>query len=71
MFSNYSMGEPSLRLYIKNLSKQATEDDLHYIFGRYIDWTSEDEKNMCVLYCLATKVLKNFGKLNTCNTNLA
>ena len=49
MFSNYSMGEPSLRLYIKNLSRQATEDDLHYIFGRYIDWTSEDEKNMCVL----------------------
>ena len=62
MFSNYSMGEPSLRLYIKNLSKQATEDDLHYIFGRYIDWTSEDEKNMCVLYYLATKVLR---KLNT------
>jgi len=49
VFNNYSMGEPSLRLYIKNLSKQSTEEDLHYIFGRYINWTSEDDKNMCVL----------------------
>jgi len=34
-FSMYEEGEPSERIYLKNLAKEVTEDDLRYIFGRY------------------------------------
>ncbi|KAK7112296.1 hypothetical protein V1264_011769 [Littorina saxatilis] len=46
IFRNYKEGEPSRRLYIKNLTKQVTEEDLHWIYGRYINWENEAEKNM-------------------------
>ncbi|XP_076319152.1 RNA-binding region-containing protein 3 [Tachypleus tridentatus] len=46
VFRNYQAGEPSSRLYIKNLAKQVVEKDLHWIYGRYIDRDSEVEKNM-------------------------
>lgn len=35
IFKNYEPGIPSCRLYIKNLSKSVTTDDLNYIFKRY------------------------------------
>ncbi|KAJ9588050.1 hypothetical protein L9F63_018568 [Diploptera punctata] len=41
ILKNYQPGIPSCRLYIKNLSKQVTERDLHYIYRRYL--FSEDE----------------------------
>ncbi len=44
VFRKYDAGEATSRLYIKNLTKQATDKDLHYVFGRYVDWTKEDEK---------------------------
>ena len=46
VFKKYESGEPTTRLYIKNLAKQTVEKDLHYIFGRYVNWESETEKNM-------------------------
>ncbi|XP_064597873.1 RNA-binding region-containing protein 3-like [Liolophura sinensis] len=46
VFRNYQAGEPTTRLYIKNLSKQTTEEDLLYIFGRYVDLESEEVKDM-------------------------
>lgn len=33
MFKNYTAGNPSLVLYIKNLAKDVTTDDFYYIFG--------------------------------------
>ena len=45
VFRNYSAGEPSSRLYIKNLPKQATEKDMHYIFGKYVNWEDDIEQN--------------------------
>ena len=45
-FRRYEAGEPSSRLYIKNIAKQTTERDLRYIFGRYVDWENDMEKNM-------------------------
>ncbi|GAB1600521.1 RNA-binding region-containing protein 3-like [Argonauta hians] len=45
-FKNYQPGEPSSRLYIKNLSRHVTEDDLWKIFGYYINSKNEDERNM-------------------------
>lgn len=46
VFRSYQSGEATSRLYIKNLSKQVSEKDLHYIFGRYVDWEKEEEKIM-------------------------
>ncbi|CAL1596585.1 unnamed protein product [Knipowitschia caucasica] len=46
VFKNYSAGEPTCRLYVKNIGKQVEEKDLKYIYGRYIDISSEEERNM-------------------------
>ncbi|XP_035215769.1 RNA-binding region-containing protein 3-like [Stegodyphus dumicola] len=46
VFRNFSPGEPSVRLYIKNLARQVEEKDLRYIFGRFIDRNSEQDRNM-------------------------
>ncbi|RVE58978.1 hypothetical protein OJAV_G00199630 [Oryzias javanicus] len=46
VFKNYEAGEPTCRLYVKNISKQVEEKDLRYIYGRYIDPSSEAERNM-------------------------
>ena len=43
-FRNYQEGEPASRLYIKNVSRQVTEKDLHYVYGRYVDWNDETQK---------------------------
>ena len=45
VFRNYSAGEPSSRLYIKNLPKQVTEKDMHYMYGKYVKWEDEVEQN--------------------------
>lgn len=44
VFKNYQPGKPSNRLYLKNLSKQVEEKDLIFIYGRYIDQNSDEEK---------------------------
>lgn len=44
-FKNYTAGEPTCRLYIKNLAKHVDEKDLKFIFGRYVDHSIEDEKD--------------------------
>uniref|UniRef100_A0A8B9J6T9 RNA-binding region-containing protein 3 n=1 Tax=Astyanax mexicanus TaxID=7994 RepID=A0A8B9J6T9_ASTMX len=46
VFKNYEPGEPTCRLYVKNVAKQVEEKDLKYIYGRYIDPSSEQERNM-------------------------
>lgn len=46
VFKKYSPGEPTFRLYIKNLARQVDEKDLRYIFGRFIDRNSENDRNM-------------------------
>lgn len=45
VFKNYKSGEPSTKLYIKNLAKTTNEKDLKYIYGRYIFWQNEEEAN--------------------------
>ncbi|RUS87716.1 hypothetical protein EGW08_004557 [Elysia chlorotica] len=44
VFRRYNQGNPSCRLYIKNLAKQVTEEDIHWVFGRYVDWDDPTEK---------------------------
>ncbi|KAL1006675.1 hypothetical protein UPYG_G00075260, partial [Umbra pygmaea] len=46
VFKNYEPGEPTCRLYVKNIAKSVEEKDLKYIYGRYIDVSSEAERNM-------------------------
>ncbi|XP_006884539.1 PREDICTED: RNA-binding protein 40-like [Elephantulus edwardii] len=46
IFRSYEPGEPNCRLYVKNLAKHVQEKDLKYIFGRYVDFSSETERIM-------------------------
>uniref|UniRef100_UPI0037E864B8 RNA-binding region-containing protein 3 n=1 Tax=Semicossyphus pulcher TaxID=241346 RepID=UPI0037E864B8 len=46
VFKSYEPGEPTCRLYVKNIAKQVEEKDLKYIYGRYINPSSEAERNM-------------------------
>ncbi|GFO50094.1 RNA-binding protein 40-like [Plakobranchus ocellatus] len=46
VFRRYDEGDPSCRLYIKNLSKQTTEEDIHWIYGRYVDWENPTDTNI-------------------------
>jgi len=41
-FKNYSAGEPSDKLYLKNLPKNVTVEDIYWIYGRHFP----DEKVM-------------------------
>ena len=45
VFKNYSAGEPTCRLYIKNLTKHSTEQDIVNLFGSFIDWLQESSYN--------------------------
>ncbi|XP_037067876.1 RNA-binding region-containing protein 3-like [Pollicipes pollicipes] len=45
VFSRYTPGDESARLYIKNLDKRVAAGDLRHVFGRYLDWTDEHHKN--------------------------
>lgn len=41
----YSIGDPCSRLYLKNLDKSVSEDDLNRIFFRYVDSKNETHRN--------------------------
>nr|XP_033772399.1 RNA-binding region-containing protein 3 [Geotrypetes seraphini]XP_033772400.1 RNA-binding region-containing protein 3 [Geotrypetes seraphini] len=45
-FKHYKPGDPNCRIYVKNLGKQVQEKDLKFIFGRYVDFSSETERIM-------------------------
>ena len=36
-FNNYSYGEPSNKLYLRNMAKDTTETDLLQLFGCFFD----------------------------------
>ncbi|XP_007949786.1 RNA-binding region-containing protein 3 [Orycteropus afer afer] len=46
IFRSYEPGEPNCRIYVKNLAKHVQEKDLKFIFGRYVDFSSETEQIM-------------------------
>lgn len=46
VFRKYEAGDRTKRLYLKNLNKHTSEQDLVDIFGNYVDWNSETEKSM-------------------------
>ena len=44
VFKNYEKGELSKRLYVKNLSKKVEEADLKRVYGRYVNFTNNQEE---------------------------
>jgi U11/U12 small nuclear ribonucleoprotein SNRNP65 len=46
VYKNYEKGDVNCKLYIKNLAKNVQISDLKYIFGLYVDWSNESEKNL-------------------------
>lgn len=49
VFKDYNRGAPSVRLYVKNISKRVEEKEMFRIYGKYIDWKCENERNMFVV----------------------
>lgn len=45
-FKDYDAGEPSNRLYIKNIDKKTTLEDLEYLFGILFNSASEMKENL-------------------------
>lgn len=45
VFKSYHPGQPSMRLYIKNLPKTASEQDVNRIYRRYIEHLSQEKQN--------------------------
>lgn len=45
VFKNYEPGDVASRLYIKNVAKSVTVEDLFRIYGGYIDAESEEQRN--------------------------
>lgn len=43
VFKNYHPGQPSMRLYIKNLAKAVTEQDVKSIYKRYVEGLTDEE----------------------------
>ncbi|CAO2599812.1 RNA-binding region-containing protein 3 [Lemmus lemmus] len=46
VFRSYEPGEPNCRIYVKNLARHVQEKDLKFIFGRYVDFSSETQRIM-------------------------
>ncbi|KAJ0178048.1 hypothetical protein K1T71_005871 [Dendrolimus kikuchii] len=44
VFKNYHPGQPSMRLYIKNLAKSVTEQDVKRIYKRYVEDLKDEEQ---------------------------
>lgn len=44
LLENYSEGVPSNRVYVKNVDKLITEEHLTRLFGRYVAWDDDAEK---------------------------
>ena len=50
LFRHYTPGTPSSRLYIKNLARATTHRDLEYLYGRYVDFSNQQE---CLCYVIS------------------
>uniref|UniRef100_A0A2C9LJB6 RNA-binding region-containing protein 3 n=1 Tax=Biomphalaria glabrata TaxID=6526 RepID=A0A2C9LJB6_BIOGL len=61
VYKRYEEGEPSCRLYIKNLAKNVTEEDIHWVYGRYVDWDNELETTIFDIRLMKTGRMKGQG----------
>lgn len=56
-FSNYKPGDPSNILYVKNLSKKVTEEDLSYLYG-FVFETDQDTKEQLQIKLMKKGAMK-------------
>ena len=54
LFREYYIGNPSSRLYIKNLARKTTKTDLKYLYGRYVDFDNEQDSVNYVITLLVS-----------------
>ncbi|RNA03619.1 RNA-binding [Brachionus plicatilis] len=71
IFKNYQKGNKNSRIYLKNLSKKITEEDLKLIYGRYIDWSSDEHKNAFSIRLMKEGRMKGQAFINFPDENLA
>jgi U11/U12 small nuclear ribonucleoprotein 65 kDa protein len=71
VFKNYDKGEPNSRLYIKNIAKKVTNNDLKYIFGSYINWSNEIEVNSFDIRYMTQGRMKGQAFITLPNENIA
>ncbi|CAG2109139.1 unnamed protein product [Medioppia subpectinata] len=58
VFKNYSSGQTSIRLYVKNIDKSVETNDLMRIYGKYVDWESDVHRNMFDIRLMKTGRMK-------------
>lgn len=71
IFKNYDKGTKNSRIYLKNLSKKVTEDDLKFIYGRYIDWSYENQKKAFNIRLMKEGRMKGQAFINFPNEDIA
>ncbi|CAH1792254.1 unnamed protein product [Owenia fusiformis] len=71
VYKKYDPGEPTPRLYVKNIAKQTTDKELHYIYGRYVDWDNETETNMFDIRLMKEGRMKGQAFVTLPNQNIA
>lgn len=69
-FKNYSVGQPSTCLYIKNVHKKTKQDDLINLYASFVNYSSEIEKDSfsCVLMKTGRMRGQAFVKFSTLET---
>lgn len=70
-FKNYDKGSRNSKIYLKNLSKKITEEDLKFIYGRYIDWSSEEHINAFNIRLMKEGRMKGQAFINFLDENIA
>ncbi|XP_056012759.1 RNA-binding region-containing protein 3-like [Ostrea edulis] len=71
VFKNYDSGEIASRLYIKNLAKHTTEQDLVNIYGGFVNWSEELEKNIFDIRLMKEGRMKGQAFITFANENSA
>lgn len=71
IFKSYNKGIKNSKIYLKNLSKKITEDDLKFIYGRYIDWSCENQKKAFSIRLMKEGRMKGQAFINFPNEDAA
>ena len=71
VFKNYNKGEPNNRLYLKNVAKKVEENDLKLVYGRYIDWSDENQAKLFDIQLKKTGPMKGQAFVTLPNKEIA
>ncbi|CAL4113112.1 unnamed protein product, partial [Meganyctiphanes norvegica] len=71
VFKNYKSGNPSTKLYIKNLAKNTHEEHLKHIYGKYINWHFDEEVELFNIRVMKEGRMKGQGFISFPSVELA